>query len=235
MPRIWPRGRRSAARPGAQTAAGTGVVTRALVAALPPEVAIVATDLVQPMLDHAASRLPSGRVSWRQADAQTLPFPDELFAAVACQFGATVLLGQAQAFAEARRVLGPGGRFLLSVWDRIEENEFAHRGAGGRGAVPARSAAVPGAHAARAPRHGGSWRHSSEVLALLPSRSSGSRGKHGAECLAVAIGYRQGTPMRGEIEAQGEGALAAATRAAAEAIAARSAPGRSAVGSAPTS
>ena len=37
----------------------------------------------------------------------------------------------------------------------------------------------------------------------------------------MAIGYCQGTPMRGEIEAQGEGALAAATRAAAEAIAAR--------------
>ena len=56
-----------------ETAAGTGVVTRALVSALPEEIAIVATDLNQPMLNHAADRLPSARVSWRQADAQALP------------------------------------------------------------------------------------------------------------------------------------------------------------------
>ena len=70
-----------------ETAAGTGVVTRALVAALPRGVAIVATDLNQPMLDHAASQLASDRVTWRQADAQTLPFADGTFDVVVCQFG----------------------------------------------------------------------------------------------------------------------------------------------------
>src|SRR6188472_1605549 len=56
-----------------ETAAGTGVVTRALVSRLPPAVTISATDLNQPMLDHASSQLASYRVTWRQADAQMLP------------------------------------------------------------------------------------------------------------------------------------------------------------------
>src|SRR5215212_135864 len=53
-----------------ETAAGTGVVTRALVSALSESVSIEATDLNQPMLDHASSQLSSARVTWRQADAQ---------------------------------------------------------------------------------------------------------------------------------------------------------------------
>src|SRR5215469_1231266 len=69
-----------------ETAAGTGVVTRALVSGLPENIQIDVTDLSQPMLDHASSRLSSARVTWRQADAQSLPYPDETFDAVVCQF-----------------------------------------------------------------------------------------------------------------------------------------------------
>src|SRR5581483_8636803 len=70
-----------------ETAAGTGVLTRALLARLPEAVAVVATDLNQAMLDHAAT-LPAPRpVERRQADACALPFPDATFDAVACQFG----------------------------------------------------------------------------------------------------------------------------------------------------
>jgi 2-polyprenyl-3-methyl-5-hydroxy-6-metoxy-1,4-benzoquinol methylase len=71
-----------------ETAAGTGLVTRALVSTLPQDVAIVATDLNQPMLDYASSQLSSDRVTWRQADAQLLPFADGMLDAVVCQFGA---------------------------------------------------------------------------------------------------------------------------------------------------
>lgn len=49
-----------------ETAAGTGVLTRAIAQRL-PEVEIVATDLNQPMLDRAAVRLSRGRLTWRQA------------------------------------------------------------------------------------------------------------------------------------------------------------------------
>src|SRR5579859_1014886 len=68
-----------------EIAAGTGIVTRALSQKL-PAVAIVATDLNQPMLDHAAARLTSERITWRQADAQALPFEDGSFDVVVCQF-----------------------------------------------------------------------------------------------------------------------------------------------------
>jgi ubiquinone/menaquinone biosynthesis C-methylase UbiE len=70
-----------------ETAAGTGIVTRALDRSLSPGVSIVATDLNRPMLDHAAERISSSRVSWRKVDAQALPFPDGAFDAVVCQFG----------------------------------------------------------------------------------------------------------------------------------------------------
>jgi SAM-dependent methyltransferase len=108
-----------------ETAAGTGIVTRALVGSLAPNVKIVATDLNQPMLDHAAKAVSSSRVSWQKADAQALPFPDRTFDAVVCQFGAMFFPDKQQAYREARRVLKPGGHFIFNVWDRIEHNEFA--------------------------------------------------------------------------------------------------------------
>src|SRR5262245_58887280 len=55
-----------------ETAAGTGVLTRALAERLPAAARIVATDLNQPMLNHASSRLSDSRVDWRQADALAL-------------------------------------------------------------------------------------------------------------------------------------------------------------------
>ena len=71
-----------------ETAAGTGVLTRAIAARLSPDARIVATDLNQPMLNHAAARQPGDRrLTWKQADALALPFEDQSFDAVACQFG----------------------------------------------------------------------------------------------------------------------------------------------------
>jgi len=107
-----------------EIAAGTGVVTRALRALLPPSVEIVATDLNQAMLDVAAKTVTGGTVEWRQADAMALPFADASFDAVVCQFGAMFFPDKAKAFAETRRVLRPGGTFHFNVWDRIVDNEF---------------------------------------------------------------------------------------------------------------
>ncbi len=103
-----------------ELAAGTGVVTRAMAARLPTEVAIVATDLNQPMIDHAAQVGTARPVEWRAADAMQLPFGDAEFDAVVCQFGVMFFPDRAKAFAETRRVLREGGTFLFNVWDRIE-------------------------------------------------------------------------------------------------------------------
>ena len=71
-----------------ETAAGTGVVTRALTPRLSPDASYVVTDLNQPMLDYATKRqVADSRISWRKADAQALPFEDAAFDVVCCQFG----------------------------------------------------------------------------------------------------------------------------------------------------
>ena len=109
-----------------ETAAGSGVVTRALAPGLSPDARYVVTDLNQPMLDYAATRQePDNRISWRKADAQALPFEDAAFDLVCCQFGVMFFPDRPSAYREARRVLKPGGCFLFNAWDRIEENVFA--------------------------------------------------------------------------------------------------------------
>ena len=102
------------------------------------------------MLDQAARRQQGGTVEWKQADALALPFGDRSFDVVACQFGAMFFPDKVQGYKEARRVLRPGGRFLFNVWDRIAENEFADVVTQALAeALPRRSAALHGAHAAR--------------------------------------------------------------------------------------
>ena len=109
-----------------ETAAGSGVVTRALAPRLPRGASYIVTDLNQPMVDYAASRQPPDtRVKWRQADALALPFENATFDLVCCQFGAMFFPDRTSGYREARRVLKPGGHFLFNVWDRIEENVFA--------------------------------------------------------------------------------------------------------------
>jgi ubiquinone/menaquinone biosynthesis C-methylase UbiE len=71
-----------------EIAAGTGVVTRQLAKVLPLATSIVASDLNQAMIDQAASIGTARPVDWRQADAMNLPFSDESFDVVVCQFGA---------------------------------------------------------------------------------------------------------------------------------------------------
>ena len=107
-----------------ETAAGTGILTRAIAAALPAS-RIIATDLNQAMLDVAAARMPAGAV-WRKADAQALPFADAAFDVVVCCFGVMFMPDKAAAYGEARRVLRLGGRLILTVWDRIETNPLPH-------------------------------------------------------------------------------------------------------------
>ena len=205
-----------------ETAAGTGVVTRTLVTALPESVSIEATDLNQPMLDYASSQLPSTRVTWRQADAQALPFPDGEFDAVVCQFGVMFFPDKPRAFSVAYRVLKPGGRFLFNVWDRIEENEFAD--------IVVQAVATlfpddPPMFLARTP-HG---HHDTAPLeAQLRAVGFGmvtaeliTRESAAPNALSVAVGYCQGTPMRSEIEAHDPGRLGEATDVAAAAIAKR--------------
>lgn len=204
-----------------ETAAGTGAVTRALAQALPATAEIVATDLNAPMLDRAQAVGAARPVRWQTADALSLPFDDAGFDVVACQFGAMFFPDKARAFAEARRVLRPGGTLLFSVWDRIEENDFARVVA----------AALAGCFPADPPRfiertpHGYFER---EAIAgdlaragfdAAPAFETVAARSRAASAREAALAYCQGTPLRGEIEARGGVSLAEATAACEEAIA----------------
>ena len=206
-----------------ELAAGTGVATRALAAALPPHVSIVATDLNQAMLDEAAAIGTARPVEWRQADAMRLPFGDGAFDAVVCQFGAMFFPDKVAAFAETRRVLAPGGVFVFNVWDRIGENEFTD-------VVTTALESVfptdPPRFMARLP-HGYSDPQVIErdlaaagftAVPLIETVSARSRA---ASPRIPAIAICQGTPLRNEIEARDAARLTEATDVAAEAIARR--------------
>jgi ubiquinone/menaquinone biosynthesis C-methylase UbiE len=205
-----------------EIAAGTGVVTRALARSLSPAVEIVATDLNQPMLDLAALMLQGRRVSWQQADAVALPFADHEFDVVVSQFGVMFFPDKIAAFAEARRVLKIDGRFLFSVWDRIDENEFSHIVSE---AVAARFPQDPPRFMARTPY---AYNNAAAIEAALASagfrdievetveRMSRAPSPH-----AAALGLCQGSPLRTEIEARDAAGLDAATDAAAAALAQR--------------
>jgi SAM-dependent methyltransferase len=206
-----------------EIAAGTGVVTRALAKALPPGVRIVATDLNPPMIEQARAAGTARPVEWRQADAMGLPFPDAVFDAVVCQFGAMFFPDKSAAFREARRVLRPGGVFLFNVWDRIEENEFADVVTSALESVFPQD---PPRFMRRTP-HGyfdaalirqdleqGGFTAGPEITTLAArSRADSPR--------AAAIAYCQGTPLRSEIEARDAARLAEATEIAESAIARR--------------
>jgi ubiquinone/menaquinone biosynthesis C-methylase UbiE len=208
-----------------ETAAGTGIVTRAMVGALPPAVEIVATDLNQAMLDLAATRLQAPQVTWRQADAQALPFEDAAFDAVVCQFGVMFFPDKGAGYREALRVLKPGGRFLCVVWDRLEANPV--------------SKAVSDAVARLFPDDPPRFFERVPFGYADPDRIRGELRQAGFEDAAIetvekvshapsprepATGLCQGTPLRGEIEARAPGRLDEITAKAAEALAARFGP-----------
>ena len=206
-----------------ETAAGTGVVTRAIASKLPAQVRIAATDLNQPMLDRAAAHEQTpGRITWRQADALALPFDDQSFDAVACQFGAMFFPDKVMGYKEARRVLKPGGRFFFNVWDEIAENEFAD--------VVTETLATmfpndPPRFLARTPHGYHDVAMLREELTMagfaqvrIETVGNISRAPSARE---PAIAYCQGTPLRNEIEARDPSGLEAATQACAKALALR--------------
>ena len=117
-----------------ETACGTGVVTRHLLAALPDGAKLTASDLNPGMIVEARARLGGvPGLTFQEADATDLPFEDGAFDAVVCQFGVMFYPDKAKGYREAARVLKPGGQFLFNVWDSLARNrasEAVHQAVG---------------------------------------------------------------------------------------------------------
>jgi ubiquinone/menaquinone biosynthesis C-methylase UbiE len=109
-----------------EIACGTGIVSRRLRDALPATTEIIATDLNPDMFEFAKRKFRRDEnITWQQADASALPFPDCSFDAAVCQFGVMFVPDKAAAMRESFRVLRSGGVFLFNVWDSFKANPFA--------------------------------------------------------------------------------------------------------------
>lgn len=203
-----------------ETAAGTGVLTRALASRLPADARIVATDLNAVLLDRARTLLgEDGRIRWLQADARSLPLADGCVDCVVCQFGVMFFPDRVAAYREARRVMRIGGRFVFSVWDRIEQNAFV--------AVVQRILtklfpADPPFFMQRT-QHG--YHDPAQISQNLREAGFGAvtvepvaLTARAASALDAATAFCQGSPLRAEIEERGPGRLEDVTRVVAESL-----------------
>jgi SAM-dependent methyltransferase len=196
------RAARLAPRHVLEIAAGTGVLTRELIAAS-PAAAVTATDLNAAMVEHGSSQVPGA--AWQQADAAGLPFGDQQFDLVVCQFGVMFFPDRPAAFREMRRILTPGGRLLISTWGPLDTHEFAAALAAG---VERAFPADPPTFLAAVP-HG--YADTDQVAADLAaggfecvSASPVTREGLAASAADVAAGFCTGTPLRMAIESRGD-------------------------------
>jgi len=96
---------------------GTGVLARAAVERVGKSGAVVGLDNNVAMLAVAKQIAPA--ITWREGSAESLPFDDASFDIVASQFG-LMFFDRTPALHEMMRVLKPGGRMIVSVWDSLE-------------------------------------------------------------------------------------------------------------------
>lgn len=105
--------------------AETGLLAAELVA---PVGSVTISDQAEAMLAAARERaeeLGVRNVEFKAMNAEWLDVPLASVDAVICRWGYMLMADPAAALAETRRVLRPGGRVALAVWDKIEANPWA--------------------------------------------------------------------------------------------------------------
>mmetsp|Transcript_2104 Transcript_2104/g.3982 ORF Transcript_2104/g.3982 Transcript_2104/m.3982 type:complete len:290 (-) Transcript_2104:58-927(-) len=107
---------------------GTGRCTEQILARIDDVKELIATDISQEMIEYAkhfvSKKIKSTNVAidWQVVDECDLPYNDNYFDMVVCQFGYMFGNDKEKALAESARVLKPGGVLLFNVWDDIEKN-----------------------------------------------------------------------------------------------------------------
>jgi SAM-dependent methyltransferase len=103
----------------------TGLLTAELVA---PNGDVIISDQAEAMLEGARERageLGIKNVSFRALNAEWIDLKLASVEIVLCRWGYMLMADPGAALAETRRVLAPGGRLALAVWDSIERNPWA--------------------------------------------------------------------------------------------------------------
>jgi ubiquinone/menaquinone biosynthesis C-methylase UbiE len=105
---------------------GTGIAARQVTSRMGTRGAVTGIDLSPDMLAvaQASAAREGAAIEWRQGSAEDLPFPDETFDLVLCQFALMFFANKAAALAEMRRVITRNGRVLVSVWQGLDRHFF---------------------------------------------------------------------------------------------------------------
>jgi SAM-dependent methyltransferase len=99
-------------------ASGTGVLTREVASRVGSSGSVAGIDPGPGMIEVARRKAPA--IEWQQGVAESLPFGDASFDAVVSQFGLMFFSDRRQALRDMLRVLKPGGRVAIAVWDSLE-------------------------------------------------------------------------------------------------------------------
>jgi ubiquinone/menaquinone biosynthesis C-methylase UbiE len=103
----------------------TGMLAAGLVA---PIGGVVISDQAEAMLAGARQRaiaLGLSNIEFQVLNAEWIDLPLASVDAVLCRWGYMLMADPATALADTRRVLRPGGRLALAVWDTLEANPWA--------------------------------------------------------------------------------------------------------------
>jgi len=105
-------------------ATGTGEPGISLAGIVGPQGRVTAVDLSAELLEIAQRRAGQRQLSnfvTRQADAQTLPFPENSFDLATCRFGVMFFADTDKALKEVKRVLRPQARACFLAWGPFEQ------------------------------------------------------------------------------------------------------------------
>jgi SAM-dependent methyltransferase len=203
-----------------ETACCTGIVTRRLREALSRDAVLVASDPDDRMLAAAHRAIgATANIGWTRADLCKLQFGDGDFDAVVCQFGLMFAADKLAAVREARRVLRPGGSFLVTTWAPLDRNPVVALvdrtlGAMFRSDPPPQVAEAPFGYGdpdlLSALLFGGGFQ---DVVVDVVEKATSSPSAH-----ELAAGLIDGHPQIDEIRLHGQPRLSAAISAVAAAI-----------------
>ncbi|MBG9376910.1 methyltransferase domain-containing protein [Panacibacter sp. DH6] len=183
-----------------ELACGTGILTTRLSNHFANSAGIVATDYSDSMLQQAKLKLLNSRnVRLQTADAHQLPFADNSFELVVCQFGIMFFADQPAACREIYRVLSPDGSFIFNTWNSMADNP----------ATKLVNDAITGYFGADAPHffetpHG--MNNAASIIRLLSGAGFANITHEVVEITVenvaastIARGFVTGTPMFGEL------------------------------------